>query len=64
MRCKNCGNTLQEFRELTEAEQEFVRPRIGKDKRLGAYYRCARAGCRRYQRRGDHNDGGSFPPPE
>lgn len=63
-RCKNCGDTLQEFRELTQDELAYVDEHKPRHTRLGSYYRCAREGCLRYQRLGDHNDGGSFPEPE
>ncbi|MFF7162918.1 hypothetical protein ACFZBP_16430 [Streptomyces sp. NPDC008086] len=62
--CKNCGGTLQEFRELSEDEQAYVEANKPRHTRLGSYYRCAREGCRRYQRLGNHNDGASFPEPE
>ncbi len=64
MRCVNCADTVQDFRRLTEAEKTFVKQQKLKHTRLGAYYRCARDGCLRYQRRGNHKDGGSFPKPE
>ncbi|KUN72836.1 hypothetical protein AQJ46_10555 [Streptomyces canus] len=64
MRCSNCGGSLQEFRALTGEEQKFVREHKPRHTSLGSYFRCAREGCLRYQRRGDQNDGGSFPKPE
>ncbi|MET7679936.1 hypothetical protein [Streptomyces sp. NPDC005423] len=62
--CLNCGGTLQEFRELTAGEREHVRRYKPKHTRLAAYYRCARAGCLRFQRLGDMRDGDSFPEPD
>ncbi|WP_371664936.1 hypothetical protein [Streptomyces sp. NBC_00280] len=64
MRCVNCADTVQDFRRLTEAEKTYLKDRILKHTRLGAYHRCARDGCLRYQLRGDHRIGGSFPEPE
>lgn len=64
MRCKNCGGTLQEFDELADEEEDYVKRNKPRHTRLGSYYRCAREGCRRYQRLGNHNDGGSFPEPD
>jgi hypothetical protein len=61
-RCPNCGGArLQEFRELnSDAEKEFVR---GQKKEFPpeAYIRCARDGCRRFQRKLKWDDGGNFP---
>ncbi|MER6978754.1 hypothetical protein [Streptomyces carpinensis] len=59
-RCPNCGGPLQEFRALTDAEKTYVRtakPGFPPE----AYIRCARQGCRRYQRRLKWDDGGDFP---
>ncbi|WP_327694908.1 hypothetical protein [Streptomyces sp. NBC_00459] len=64
MRCVNCGDTVQVFRRLTQAEKPYVEQQKPKHTRLGAYYRCSRDGCLRFQRRGNHKDGGSFPEPE
>ncbi|QOV41054.1 hypothetical protein IM697_07925 [Streptomyces ferrugineus] len=65
MRCRNCGDTLQEFlRVVDDGEQAYVAEHKPRHTRLGSYYRCGREGCRRYQRLGDHNDGGSFPEPD
>jgi hypothetical protein len=64
MRCVNCADTVQNFRGLTDAERTYVLQKKPKHTRLGAYYRCARDGCLRYQRLGNHRDGGSFPEPE
>ncbi|GAA3883830.1 hypothetical protein GCM10023084_40900 [Streptomyces lacrimifluminis] len=64
MRCVNCADKVQDFLRLTDAERTYVKEQIPKHFRLGAYYRCARDGCLRYQRRGNHKDGGSFPKPE
>ena len=64
MRCVNCADTVQDFRGLTDAEKTYVRGQKPKHTRLGAYYRCAHDGCLRYQRLGNHKDGGSFPEPE
>ena len=64
MRCANCAGTVQDFRGLTDAEKTHVQQQKPKHTRLGAYYRCARDGCLRYQRLGNQKDGGSFPKPE
>ncbi|NEC90669.1 hypothetical protein G3I71_33845 [Streptomyces sp. SID12501] len=64
MRCINCAGTRQDFIRLTETEKEYVEGQKPKHTRLGAYYRCARDGCLRYQRLGNQKDGGSFPKPE
>jgi len=62
-RCPSCGGPLQPFRPLTDEEKEYVRkekPHFSPE----AYVRCAREGCRRFQRGWDWRDGGSFPPPD
>ncbi|MDO0933153.1 hypothetical protein QQY66_16170 [Streptomyces sp. DG2A-72] len=60
-RCPNCGGgPLQEFRELDDAEKEIVRQRK-KEFPPEAYVRCARDGCRRFQRKLKWDDGGNFP---
>jgi hypothetical protein len=64
MRCVNCADTVQEFLGLTAAEKTYVKREAPKHTRLGAYFRCARDGCLRYQLRGDYRIGGSFPKPE
>jgi purine nucleoside permease len=64
MRCVNCAGTVQDFRRLTDAEKTYVAGQKPKHTRLGAYYRCSRDGCLRFQRLGNHKDGGSFPKPE
>lgn len=64
MRCMNCAGTVQNFCGLTDAEKTYVQQQKPKHTRLGAYYRCSRDGCLRYQRLGNQKDGGSFPKPE
>ncbi|MFI2640170.1 hypothetical protein [Streptomyces sp. NPDC018610] len=59
-RCPNCGGPMQPFRSLTDAEKAHVRgARTGFPPE--AYIRCARPGCRRYQRRLKWDDGGDLP---
>ncbi|MFF0224411.1 hypothetical protein [Streptomyces sp. NPDC004629] len=62
-RCPSCGGPLQAFRPLTEEEKAFVR-KEKPDFAPGAYVRCTREGCRRYQRSLNWHDGGYFPAPE
>ncbi|MGV9251213.1 hypothetical protein [Streptomyces sp. NPDC003697] len=59
-RCPNCGGPLQRFRALDAVEKAHVR-REKRDFPPEAYIRCTRAGCRRYQRRYDWDDGGDLP---
>jgi hypothetical protein len=64
MPCPNCRSS-EEFEPLRdEKERAYVRATKPKWAGLHAYYRCSRGSCRRYQRRGDVNDGGTFPEPE
>ena len=61
MPCPNCDST-EEFEPLRdEWERTQVRNHKPKWASLGSYRRCSRTGCRRYQRLGDVNDGGTFP---
>lgn len=65
MRCVNCADTLQDFGKVTDAgELAHIKQHMEKHIRLGSYRRCTHEGCRRFQRLGDQNDGGSFPEPE
>ncbi|MFF1301706.1 hypothetical protein [Streptomyces sp. NPDC058307] len=64
MPCPNCGSS-EEFEPLrSDKERAHVRANKPKWAPLNAYLRCSRGSCRRYQRRGDVNDGGTFPEPE
>ncbi|MEU1477292.1 hypothetical protein ACFYZ8_02120 [Streptomyces sp. NPDC001668] len=65
MPCPNCKSPSEEFEPLRDdKEKAHVRKNKPKWAGLHAYYRCSREGCRRYQRRGDVNDGGTFPDPD
>ncbi|MCI3269611.1 hypothetical protein [Streptomyces cylindrosporus] len=64
-RCKNCGS-VEDFVPITdESEKAHVQryqEQNGRKWTVSAkYYRCSRPGCRRFQRLGDVNDGGTFP---
>ncbi|MET7688766.1 hypothetical protein ABZT06_12435 [Streptomyces sp. NPDC005483] len=64
MPCKNCGSS-EEFEPLrNDAERAHVQKHKPKWTRLNAYLRCSRGSCRRFQRLGDVNDGGTFPEPK
>ncbi|MCW7945282.1 hypothetical protein AAW14_25615 [Streptomyces hygroscopicus] len=66
-RCPNCGDTMQDFRELESnaekaAAQEVLGPQL--EGRLFVpkeYHRCARPGCRRVQRKDRWSLGATLP---
>ncbi|MFG2308624.1 hypothetical protein ACGFS9_08020 [Streptomyces sp. NPDC048566] len=60
VRCPNCGGPLRRFRKLTRDEEAHVR-RILEVADPGAYHRCTRTGCRRFQRWSNWREGGDFP---
>lgn len=67
VRCPNCADTMQEFRELKgKAEMAaaalVLAPSLeGQPFVAKAYHRCARAGCRRVQRKDHWSVGATLP---
>jgi hypothetical protein len=67
VRCPNCGDTMQDFRDLrgeaeSAAAELALRPALnGQPFVAKAYHRCDNGGCRRIQRKDNWRSGATLP---